>query len=83
MPITLSAISHFRPGHLSGWSHEFIATVAFLVDQNFAFRSVNFLDWLQAGKERLVSGHGSLKLIQLLSRLQGISEANAPHARSL
>ena len=51
--------------------------------KNFAFRSDNFLDWLQVGKERLVSGHGSLELILLLTKLQAISEANAPHARSL
>jgi hypothetical protein len=45
--------------HLSGWSHEFIATVAFLADQNFAFGVTTFLTGCRLGKNGLLVGTGA------------------------
>jgi hypothetical protein len=57
---------------LSGSTHEFLTTLAFFSNQNLASRTDNFLDWSQIRKERLVSRHGSLRLIQPPRRLQGM-----------
>jgi hypothetical protein len=64
-----------RVNCLSRQSHEFSATVAFLADQSLALRSDNFLDWRQIGKERLVGGHGKLRLVQAPNRNAAISSS--------
>jgi hypothetical protein len=54
----------FVASRLSGLPQELVRAFAYLSDQSLAFRSDDFFDGPQIGKERLVSWHGSLRLIQ-------------------